>query len=335
MTRTRRVHNNSNKRKSSGKYHGKKYKNRKHNTKKKHLIKKKNNTVKTFKNHYNKLIKLKCSPSAKNKSDFSCLSNDALYKLRNLWNARHPDGKINTNDPKEIWQQLREKMSGTCNKETCWLKQGFVNGKLNNELKSSFAPESPTEWKKNPNEWLTSVDIMNVMKQYEDAYPCFEFLGPSPIDYDTHKLYGECVWEELCHFNLANQIKDKKTKIGVIFNLDPHYKSGSHWVSLFININKGTIFYFDSVGDKIPDRIKKFVNEVTKQGMQQKKQIHFKFDQNHPVEHQYGNTECGIYSLFFIVHMLEDKITQHYLKTHILKDKYMEKFRKVYFNEKL
>jgi hypothetical protein len=31
--------------------------------------------------------------------------------------------------------------------------------------------------------------------------------------------------------------------------------------------------------------------------------------------------------------MLEDKITSHYLKTHILKDKYMEKFRKVYFNQ--
>jgi hypothetical protein len=31
--------------------------------------------------------------------------------------------------------------------------------------------------------------------------------------------------------------------------------------------------------------------------------------------------------------MLEDKITGHYLKTHILKDKYMEKFRKIYYNE--
>ena len=33
--------------------------------------------------------------------------------------------------------------------------------------------------------------------------------------------------------------------------------------------------------------------------------------------------------------MLEDKITEHYLKTHILKDKYMQKFRKVYFNSDL
>jgi hypothetical protein len=31
--------------------------------------------------------------------------------------------------------------------------------------------------------------------------------------------------------------------------------------------------------------------------------------------------------------MLEDKITGHYLKTHILKDKYMEGFRKIYYNQ--
>jgi hypothetical protein len=33
--------------------------------------------------------------------------------------------------------------------------------------------------------------------------------------------------------------------------------------------------------------------------------------------------------------MLEDKLTEHYLKTHILKDEYMNKFRKIYFNEEL
>jgi hypothetical protein len=171
------------------------------------------------------------------------------------------------------------------------------------------------------------------MNQYEKKYNCFDFLGPSPIDYDTHKLYGECVWEELCHFNLAEQIKKGHTKFGVIFNLDPHYKGGSHWVSLFINVKKKTIFYFDSAGETIPEQIKKFVDNVIVQGHKLSVPINFKFDQNHPVEHQYGNTECGIYSIFFIVHMLEDKITGHYLKTHMLKDEYMEQFRNVFYNK--
>ena len=278
-----------------------------------------------------KFKKLNCSPENKEK-EYTCYSDEDLHKLRDMWNARHPDKPISTNDSKEIWSTLKNYYANICNKESCWVRQMTKDTKMEKELLDAFAPKSPNEWKKNPNEWLSSLDILKVMNQYEKKYKCFEFMGPSPIDYDTHELYGECVWEELCHFNLEEQIKKGKTKIGVIFNLDPHYKSGSHWVSLFINIKKGQIFYFDSAGPKIPDQIKKLVDTITEQGRKLPNKINFVFDENYPVEHQYGNTECGIYSLFFIVHMLEDKITGHYLKTHILKDKYMEKFRKVYFN---
>ena len=299
----------------------------------------KNNTrrstrVESYKKQYDKLVKLRCSPSSK-KKEYSCLSDPAIYKLRDLWNARHPDSKIETNDVKVIWEKMKENMKSVCNKESCWLKQNFVQGKMNDELKNAFAPESPPEWKKNPNEWLSSIDIINVMKQYEKEYKCFDFIGPSPIDFDTHKMYGDCVWEELCHFDLKTEIKNGRFKIGIIFNLDPHTKDGSHWVSLFINVKKKSIFYFDSAGEKIPPLIMNFVDRVMEQGRNLKTPVRFHFDQNYPVEHQYGDTECGIYSIFFIAHMVEDKITQHYLKTHILKDKYMEQFRKIYFNPEL
>jgi hypothetical protein len=104
---------------------------------------------------------------------------------------------------------------------------------------------------------------------------------------------------------------------------------------MFINIKKKHIFFFDSTGDKPTKEIMALVNRIKEQGMALKPKIVFKFDSNKGIEHQYGNTECGIYSLFFIVHMLEDKMTEHYLKTHILKDEYMQKFRKVYFNDSL
>lgn len=278
--------------------------------------------------------KLRCSPTNGEKY-YTCYSDSDLYKMRDIWNARHPDKIITSNNSKEIWEFLKNFYINTCDKESCWIKKIARGTKLEDELIDSFAPESPKSWKKNPNEWLSSLDILNVMNQYEKKYKCFEFMGPSPIDYDTHKLYGECVWEELCHFSLEEQIKKHKTKIGIIFNTDPHYKGGSHWISLFINIKKGQIFFFDSGGNEIPKQIMKFVNNVIQQGKQLNPKINFTFDQNYPVEHQYKNTECGMYSLFFIVHMLEDKITGHYLKTHILKDKYMEKFRKIYFNEDL
>lgn len=305
-------------------------KSRNHRHKRKHRMTKKRISL----NKKQEFIKLNCSPENK-MNNYTCYSNEDLIQLRDMWNQRHPDQPLLTNDPKNIWVHLKHYYATICNKESCWIRQMTKNTKLEEELLDSFAPKSPNEWKKNPNEWLSSVDILEVMNQYEKKYKCFEFLGPSPIDYDTHKLHGECVWEELCHFNLADQIKRGKTKIGVIFNTDPHYKGGEHWISLFINIKKGTIFFFDSAGNAIPKQIKKFVNTVTEQGTKLTKPIHFVFDQNYPVEHQYQNTECGVYGIFFIVHMLEDKITSHYLKTHILKDKYMQHFRKVYFNEDL
>jgi hypothetical protein len=292
--------------------------------------KKKNTKNKTHK----KFKKLNCSPENKHNkhNEYTCYSENDLVKIKDMWNARHPDKPIKTNNSKQIWQQLKHYYASICNKESCWVRQMTKNTKMEQELLDAFAPESPKEWNKNPNEWLSSIDILEVMNQYEKKYKCFDFLGPSPIDYDTHKLYGECVWEELCHFNLEQQIKKGHTKFGVIFNLDPHYKGGSHWVSLFINVKKKTIFYFDSAGETIPAQIKKFVDSVIEQGHNLKHPIDFKFDENHPVEHQYGNTECGIYSIFFVVHMLEDKITGHYLKTHVLKDEYMQQFRHVFYN---
>lgn len=324
--RTKRIQN------KNSKYTRRKHrsKNNKHNKNKNKKDLKSVSNIKPF-------VKLNCSPKGKNEvKEYTCYTDADLQKLRDMWNARHPDKPINTNDSKEIWDMLKNYYANICNKESCWIRQMTKGTKMEKELLDSFSPVSPNEWKKNPNEWLSSLDIIEVMNQYEKTYKCFDFMGPSPIDYDTHKLYGECVWDELCHFNLEEQIKKGKSKIGVIFNTDPHNKGGEHWISLFINIKKGTIFFFDSAGNKIPKQIMKFVNTVTEQGRAlNTNPINFTFDQNYPIEHQYHNTECGIYSLFFIIHMLEDKITGHYLKTHVLKDEYMEKFRKVFYNENL
>ena len=100
------------------------------------------------------------------------------------------------------------------------------------------------------------------MKQYERYYKNFLFIGPSPIDFDAKLVDNECVWEELCKFDLKKIIAKNKNKLGLIFNLDPHYKSGSHWVSMFINIPQRYIFYFDSNGDKMPEEIKILIERI-------------------------------------------------------------------------
>jgi len=158
-------------------------------------------------------VQLNCSPENKHiNNSYTCYSDEDLKKLKEMWNARHPDKPITTNNSKEIWKNLKNYYAKVCNKETCWVRQMTKNTKMEKELLDAFAPESPKSWEKNPNEWLSSIDILEVMNQYEKKYKCFDFLGPSPIDYDTHMLHGECVWEELCHFNLNKQIKKRTYK---------------------------------------------------------------------------------------------------------------------------
>jgi hypothetical protein len=271
----------------------------------------------------------KCSPNKENEK--TCFTDDSLLKLRDHWNMRHPDAKINTNNPNEIWNNLQNFMKNTCNRESCWLRQNFMKNNLSKELTEyTFAPTPPKVWRKKPNEWLTSIEILQVMKQWERKHKNFEFIGPSPIDYDKHISHGECVWEELCRFNLENYIKRGITKIGIVFNTDPHDKEGSHWVAAFINIKRREVYYFDSYGERISKFINRFVkNKVIKQG--KKLNMDFKFFKN-TKRHQYKTSECGMYCLYFIIKMIEDKITFEELMSEKIKDDSMLKLRKEYFN---
>ena len=72
---------------------------------------------------------------------------------------------------------------------------------------------------------------------------------------------------------------------------------------------------------------------------------HITFYENYPMQHQYGNTECGVYSLFFIITMLTGKTDLHqftdmndkigFFKNERIPDKYISKFRKIYFNSNI
>ena len=281
-------------------------------------------------------VKLSCSPTRKNKKDkkYSCYSDQSLHHLKKMWNARHPDDPITANDARDIWKSLKNNMRGVCSEEACWMRQEFVKNNITPEmLHYTFVPAAPTSWKKDKNTWLTSTDISRVMLQYEKEYPNFVFIGPSPIDFNSPKYNNTCVWDDLCKFDLQKQMKDGKTKIGVIFNLDKHWQGGSHWVSLFIDCDKKKIFYFDSTGDPIPKEIKTFVDRVIKQGSElTPKKIVFEYDDSKNVEHQQENTECGVYSLHFIIAILRKRKSFDDFKNKIISDGEMEKCRNYFFN---
>lgn len=300
--------------------------------KKKSLQKQKNLTKrlknrKSKKKTQKKLIKDKCSPSKNLK--YSCYDDKALNILKVAWNKKNPLNKIKAKTSKKIWEQLKNK-NNNCNRESCWLDQPFIrNTPLKTKIKNEkFAPDYPKQWLKNSDEWLSSLDILNVMKQYEKEYKNFKFLGPSPIDYDTKQYSNNCVCNKLCNFNLKDEINNKINKIGIVFNLDPHDKPGSHWVAMFVNNKKQEIYYFDSYGEPIPLQIKKLVRTIQKQAKELGKNYKYLYNNN---RHQFKNTECGMYCLYFIISLLKNRPFNYFLNNDI-SDYYVFKKRKEYFN---
>jgi hypothetical protein len=294
----------------------------------------------THTNH-NKTRRMNCSPAVQKISvKNSCYTPKILFMIRDAYNKDHKEDRIDETDPTQLWKVLNDRFV-KCQKEDCWLNE-IKDANLKKRIdRYIFAPDKPYEWNKNPNEWLSNFDIMNVLEQYEQTYKHFEFIGPTPIDFDK-VVSGSCIQNELCKFQLRDHIKKGKTHIGIIFNLSPHTSSGSHWVSMFIDVKERTILFFDSAGEPIPKEIKELKDRVQKQA-QEINGAKYAFYQNWPKEHQMGNTECGVYSLFFIITMLTGmsplsrgkmnmKQKIHLFKKRTIPDKYIEKYRSVYFN---
>lgn len=282
--------------------------------------------------------KLKCHPKNKSFKKDTCLDSNTLLLLKSIWNKRHPDNKITSRRNDNIWRDLKKGLSGSCNNEMCWIDSVVENKEQKKSIKDElFVPIMPESWKKNPKEWLSSDEISDVMKQYEDKYDNFVFLGPSPIDFESpntniiHDNKEICVWPELCNFSLKRHISNNIEKIGMIFNLDKHYEKGSHWVSMFLDIPNRRLFYFDSAGKKQPPEIKALCEKIKKQAT--KLNIDIQVDSNENIEHQIGNTECGMYCLYFIISLLNKKHNIDYFKKHIIRDKLVRKFRTIYFNK--
>lgn len=193
-------------------------------------------------------------------------------------------------------------------------------------------PRFPTTWKKNPTTWLDNFNIEDVMTQYTEAFSWFLFKGVLPIDFSAPSPYIKdrniCLHPEICDLDLAVEYKKGIRAIGFIFNLDPHFKGGSHWVALYIdihNINHPWCGYFDSYGYRPPALISRFMRS---------------FRTNHPdIElmynsrrFQYGNSECGMYSLYFILSMIHEVKFKTFCKKSI-SDAYMLELRHVLFSK--
>ena len=277
-----------------------------------------------------------CSPS--NDKKISCITLKLLRKIARIIKNKVGEPIKISSGKKELYDNISTIMSklSKCSSERCWVKVDIIRDNLTEkEYKlfiNNFRPLRPKEWDEEPNKWLSTLDINNVMEQYDEAYPRFRYIGAIPIDYD-YKINNKCVSEELCSINMDDLNKDKISSIGIIFNTDKHNGGGEHWFCIYIDIrgnngNNPTIYHFDSLAnDPSPD----IIDLINKLKIQCKKKGGGEIDVIfNDIKHQEGNTECGIYSLHFLTSMLKGVNFNDYIQS-IKSDKYMERFRDVFF----
>lgn len=227
--------------------------------------------------------------------------------------------------------KVLNKSNKKCKNELCKIQFSSLTPKEKNKLLKYYAPIADKSWKKNKYEWLSNIDIDNVMKQIEIENKHFKYYKASPIDYNTIEN-GECIRSDICNFDIKTLCLNGITQFGFVFNLDKHNEPGSHWVSLFVDCKRKLIGFFDSQGFSPPKQIKRFIKEIKSKG----KDIDINFTSYiNNNEHQKKNSECGMYSIYFITSMIEEKFdpsffTKEYKKR--IKDNKMNTLRKKYFN---
>ncbi len=275
----------------------------------------------------------KCAPG-KLFEDGSCSTLNNLVIIAEAYNKANPKNPIKLSNrfktlhPRKYKRYLVKKLKKRitkCTTQLCWLTQDFmkyVKDNLREEIENnSYRPTGPS----GKFEWLNTIHINDVMGQYQQKYPEFKFMGAVPIDFDDLPDLG------IADLDFAKLKNEGTTKLGFIFNLDEHWKSGSHWVALYVDLNLGQAYIFDSYGIKPDKRIRKLMIRLNKFFIS----IGIKDpDINYNnIRHQYKNSECGVYSINFIVRMLRGVPFLVLINKKIPDDK-INKCRSVYFTKK-
>ena len=277
----------------------------------------------------------------KKKESFTCYSLKSLRKIAKAMNEQRKSEpgykkiKVDGVTKYQLWKSIQEHLKPFCdNDEECWKRQEFIRKLKDIDIHAyTFKPRMPEEWKKNKSAWLSNFDIDMVMRQYEKIYPHFKYFSASPSD---------CPVRVTCPLSNLDPHKLRKqgiTKIGIVFNLDKTGQSGSHWVAVFCDMRKTTrvtgkgkddfveIDYYDSYGDPPIKLIKLFLVRLAERFVVKGERVEIFFNDK---RHQYGNSECGIYSINFILERLHGTPMKK-INRSMIRDREMNHIRRLLF----
>jgi len=263
----------------------------------------------------------KCAPG-KHFEAGSCITLEVLIAMSEAYNKVHENKiklscKSETLHPrrykKYLLKKIGDRYKNKCDTQLCWVQQDFIK-KMNDIMKLEL--EKFTLRPMGPNgrfEWLNTININETMEQHEAIHKNFLFLGAVPMDFQEIKQEG------VHDLDLDKCKNDGITKFGIVFNLDEHWKSGSHWVASYADIQSGQAYYFDSYGShpekRVTKLLEKFSDYYEKNNPGKKCDVRYNKKRN-----QFKNSECGVYSINFILELLNGKTFDEIEKNPISDD---------------
>lgn len=258
----------------------------------------------------------RCSPKSRAsvpQSSQSCFSWQTLSRIARKYNEANPQDKIEIHrTQQDLYNAIRSKMP-ECKDEKCWTRARFLNAGDREELIENFKPPIP----QGKYAWLNTDDIDRVLTGYEKVFSSFSYLGAHPLDFQTYTRGFKPV-------ELIRNPQTGKKKFGIVLNLDRSNQPGSHWVAIFIDINDRVMEYYDSYGLSAPKEVREFFDRITE------RRNGWTYKENKKA-HQQKNSECGVYSINFIVQRISGSSFDKTVNT-IVRDAEMNERRQSYFD---
>jgi hypothetical protein len=286
----------------------------------------------------------KCAPG-KEFDQGSCFTIRDLHNMTKEFNKTHPNNKKSLLIKKDqmlniVNDMMMDNYNCKDNDQVCWVESKLIkdnpNETLNLIANETFRPPGP----KGKKDWLSTTDINRVMLQYEAKYKDFKFFGAVPRDFnDLPQL-------EISSLDIKKLVGTGRTKLGMVINLDTSDMNGSHWVALYSNLNKNQIYFFDSFAEPPKKEFKVLIRKILNYMYCKNNNVDVKLDnfscrvikcnqydiQYNKKQHQFKNSECGVYSMNFIIRLLNGESFKS-IESDIMKDDKMLRCRGVYFRD--
>ena len=268
-------------------------------------------------NRVDSLVKQKGNSICVNPKNKFCINDKYVQSLIKAFGLSPNE----VNDIKDLMKKVG------CDSPSCIITKPNSNN-MSRLLRVSIKPEGDVEG----NTWVDSSQIERVLNSWRiyinpktnKFYP----MGYATIDFMT---CSNSFNNRIRTLSLTQLIKKHNTAAAII-NTDNCNGNGIHWFPIFIDLRNDVISleYYNSVKKEMPKQICAYFESLKKNYIEKGGKRKVRICTMLSDDHQNQNSECGIYSLFYIYSRLEG-ISGEDLVSHALPDDKVHEIRKVIF----